>query len=109
MEFFDWNVPTNEGLIDRVIRVFAGIAVISGAAFSGPVLSPMGLAGVSVFLGIIGLVLLVSGFIGYCPAYSFIGAWFDTEITTCPHELSRVERLEKNVFKSGRPDTEHYW
>lgn len=107
MEFFDWKVPTNEGLLDRAARIFLGIAFIGGAAFSGPVLSPMGLTGVSVLLGIIGIVLVVSGFIGFCPLYNFIGAWFDTTITTCPRQVSRVERLEKNVFKSGRPSK--YW
>jgi len=102
MEFFDWVVPKNEGMIDRVIRVFAGIGLFTGAAFSGPQLAPMHLVGISILLGAIGLVLAVSGLIGYCPVYNFIGAWFDTTITTCPRELTRVERLEKNVFRSGR-------
>jgi hypothetical protein len=102
MEFFNWVVPTNEGLLDRVIRVFAGIGFFAGAAFSGPILGPMGFAGVSVFLGVIGFILVVSGLIGYCPLYNFIGAWTDKTITTCPRKLSRVEILEQNKYSSRR-------
>jgi hypothetical protein len=60
----------NEGLIDRIVRVVAGLALIA---------SPLGLYGpeyTSVW-GWIGVLPLVTGLIGVCPAYSLVG------INTC--------------------------
>jgi hypothetical protein len=121
MEFFNWVVPRNEGLLDRVIRVCVGIAVFAGGVFlvsppnmaniwpeanevatvaaQGP--NPL-FAGIALLLGVIGLILVVSGLIGYCPFYNIIGAWFDSEITTCPRPLSRVEQLERTTYHVGR-------
>ena len=53
---------TNEGTIDRAVRIVAGLAILS-LAFVGPQ-SP---------LGYIGLVPLVTGVIGFCPAYKLLG------------------------------------
>jgi hypothetical protein len=53
---------TNEGTIDRAVRIIAGLAILS-LAFVGPQ-SP---------LGYIGLVPLVTGVIGFCPAYRLLG------------------------------------
>ena len=53
---------TNEGTIDRAVRIVAGLAILS-LAFVGPQ-SP---------LGYIGLVPLVTGVIGFCPAYRLLG------------------------------------
>ena len=57
----------NEGTIDRVLRVAAGLLLI-GLAATGTV-GPW---------GYIGVVPLLTGAIGRCPAYSLLG------INTCP-------------------------
>jgi hypothetical protein len=53
---------TNEGTIDRAVRIIAGIAILS-LAFVGPK-SP---------LGYLGLVPLATGLLGFCPAYKIFG------------------------------------
>ena len=53
---------TNEGHLDRALRVVAGLALV-GAAISG-------------FLGpwaYIGVIPLVTGAIGWCPVYTMLG------------------------------------
>ena len=57
----------NEGTIDRVLRVIAGVALVS-LVFIGPE-TPWGW---------IGVVPLVTGLVGNCPVYSLFG------ISTCP-------------------------
>jgi len=57
----------NEGTIDRVLRVVVGAAVLS-LVFVGP----------QTAWGWIGIVPLLTGIVGYCPAYSLLG------ISTCP-------------------------
>ncbi|MGB9093149.1 MAG: DUF2892 domain-containing protein [Gallionella sp.] len=57
----------NEGTIDRVLRVVAGLVLI-GLAASGTV-------GV---WGYIGVVPLLTGLVGICPVYAIFG------ISTCP-------------------------
>lgn len=56
----------NEGKLDRVLRVLAGIALIS-AAVMGPA-APW---------GYIGIVPLATGLMGWCPLYTLLG------INTC--------------------------
>lgn len=58
---------TNEGTIDRALRVIVGIALIA-IVFVGP----------QTPLGWIGVVPLLTGLIGWCPAYALLG------INTCP-------------------------
>jgi hypothetical protein len=58
---------TNEGTIDRAVRIVLGLGLIS-LTFIGPQ-SP---------LGFIGLVPLATGLIGFCPLYRIIG------FSTCP-------------------------
>lgn len=53
----------NEGNVDRTIRVAVGLALIA-AVF---------LAHTTVWLGVIGLVLLATGLVGFCPVYRLIG------------------------------------
>ena len=53
---------TNEGTIDRAVRIIAGLGILS-LAFVGPQ-SP---------LGYLGLVPLATGLIGFCPAYKLFG------------------------------------
>lgn len=52
----------NEGMIDRVLRVIVGIALIS-IVFVGPT-TPWGW---------IGVVPLATGLIGWCPVYMLLG------------------------------------
>ncbi|MCG6885658.1 MAG: DUF2892 domain-containing protein [Proteobacteria bacterium] len=58
---------TNEGTIDRVLRVIVGAALIA-IVFVGPQ-TPWGW---------IGLIPLVTGLVGICPLYMILG------INTCP-------------------------
>ena len=60
-------MKTNEGTIDRALRVIAGLILIALAA--------TGTVGV---WGWIGIMPLLTGAIGFCPAYSIFG------ISTCP-------------------------
>jgi hypothetical protein len=61
----------NEGLVDRALRIIVGLALIGvalgiyGAAYTSP-------------WGWVGIVPLVTGVIGWCPAYTVLG------IKTCP-------------------------
>lgn len=57
----------NEGSLDRTVRVIAGLVLIGLAA--------TGMIGV---WGYIGVVPLLTGGLGMCPIYSFLG------INTCP-------------------------
>jgi hypothetical protein len=57
----------NEGTIDRALRVLVGLALIA-IVFVGPK-TPWGWVGV---------VPLLTGLIGFCPAYTLIG------LNTCP-------------------------
>ena len=59
-------MKTNIGTIDRVVRILAGLVLI-GLAYSGTI-------GV---WGYVGVVLLLTGFVRVCPAYSILG------INTC--------------------------
>lgn len=62
----DTLFPRNEHMIERVIRVVAGAAVLS-LVFIGP----------KTMFGLIGLVPLVTGALGRCPAYRLFG------VSTC--------------------------
>jgi len=52
---------TNEGALDRIIRVVIGLAVLSLT-----VLGPHSL------WGLVGLVPLLTGFVGFCPLYRLL-------------------------------------
>jgi len=54
--------PNNEAIIERVVRVVAGLAIFS-LAFVGPH-SPF---------GYLGLILIATGAIGSCPVYTLFG------------------------------------
>ena len=60
-------MKSNEGTIDRALRVIAGLVLIALAA--------TGTIGV---WGWIGVVPLLTGIIGFCPAYALFG------MNTCP-------------------------
>lgn len=55
-------MPRNEGTVDRVLRVAVGLAVLS-LAFVGP----------QTAWGYLGVVPILTGLVGYCPAYSLLG------------------------------------
>lgn len=63
-------MPCNEGKLDRVLRVVVGLVLIA-LVFVGPQ-TPWGW---------IGIVPLLTGIFGYCPAYSLIG------VNTCKTKL----------------------
>jgi hypothetical protein len=58
---------TNEGTLDRALRVIAGIVLIS-LVFVGP----------QTPFGWIGVVPLFTGLVGWCPVYTLLG------LNTCP-------------------------
>ncbi|NBC35650.1 DUF2892 domain-containing protein [Novosphingobium sp. FSY-8] len=60
-------MPTNEGTIDRALRVIAGLVLIA-LVFVGPQ-TPWGWVGV---------VPLLTGLMGFCPLYTVLG------LNTCP-------------------------
>lgn len=60
-------MKTNEGTIDRAMRVMVGLILIALAA-----------TGTVGMWGWIGIMPLLTGAIGYCPAYTIFG------VTTCP-------------------------
>jgi hypothetical protein len=64
-------MKVNEGTIDRVLRVAVGLVLIGLAA-----------AGTVGVWGYIGVVPLLTGLVGICPAYSIFG------ISTCPMKKS---------------------
>jgi len=57
----------NEGTVDRAIRVVLGLVLLALAWMS------LGASLLGIIVGIVGLVLLVTGFVGFCPAYRLIG------------------------------------
>ena len=60
-------MKTNEGSIDRTLRVIVGLSLIAwAAAFNGPIWAW------------IGLMPLATGALGMCPLYTLLG------INTCP-------------------------
>ncbi len=60
-------MKTNEGKIDRIFRIIAGLGLLS-LVFVGP----------QTLWGLFGLVPLLTGAVGFCPLYKIFG--FDT----CP-------------------------
>ena len=57
----------NEGTIDRAARVVLGLILLS-LTFTGP----------QTMWGLVGLVPLLTGLLGYCPLYQIFG------LSTCP-------------------------
>lgn len=57
----------NEGTVDRVLRVVLGLVLLS-----------LTVVGPQSLWGLIGLVPLVTGLVGYCPVYTLFG------LRTCP-------------------------
>jgi hypothetical protein len=57
----------NEGSLDRALRIIVGLVLLS-LIFVGP----------KTLWGLIGLVPLLTGLFGFCPAYKLLG------LNTCP-------------------------
>jgi hypothetical protein len=57
----------NVGTVDRVIRIVVGIVLLAGFALN------MVAAPLSYLVALIGIIALVTGALGTCPAYSIIG------------------------------------
>ena len=57
-------MPTNVGGIDKAVRIIAGVGLISLFFL---------LRGDARWLGLLGVVPLATGLIGYCPLYSVLG------------------------------------
>lgn len=60
-------MPRNEGSLDRLLRIIAGLVLIA-LVFVGPQ-TPWGW---------VGIVPLLTGLVGFCPLYTVLG------IRTCP-------------------------
>ncbi|UWQ49181.1 DUF2892 domain-containing protein [Leisingera caerulea] len=60
-------MPRNEGTLDRALRIILGLILLS-LVFIGP----------QTLWGLIGLVPLATGLMGYCPLYQILG------LSTCP-------------------------
>lgn len=57
----------NEGSVDRAVRVVLGLVLLA-LVFVGP----------KTMLGLIGIVPLATGLVGFCPLYKLLG------MSTCP-------------------------
>jgi hypothetical protein len=68
-------MKANVGGIDRTLRILAGIALLALVFV---------LEGNARWFGLVGLVPLATGLIGYCPAYALFG------LSTCPMEAKRA-------------------
>jgi hypothetical protein len=55
-------MTTNEGALDRSIRIVVGVALLS-----------LTVVGPQTMLGLVGLVPLLTGIVGFCPAYQVLG------------------------------------
>jgi hypothetical protein len=60
-------MKTNEGTLDRALRVGLGVALLA-LVFVGPRSA----------WGLVGLIPLITGVVGFCPLYRLLG------VSTCP-------------------------
>jgi len=58
----------NIGTVDRAARIVIGIAMICLAS-----LAVVGPKNPLAFLGLVGIVPLIAGLVGYCPPYNWLG------------------------------------
>ncbi len=70
-------METNQGPLDRVVRSVVGAALLAFVAVSleGPIALVEG--AISLAIGAVGAVTLLTGLIGWCPTYALLG------ISTC--------------------------
>lgn len=63
-------MKTNVGKVDKILRIVLGLAIIIlGFVFQS-------------WWGVIGLVPIVTAFLGFCPAYSLLGVSTKTKVPT---------------------------
>lgn len=62
----------NEGTLDRAVRIAIGIALLS-----------LTVAGPRTMLGLVGIVPIVTGLVGFCPLYRLMG------VSTCAASQKR--------------------
>jgi hypothetical protein len=62
----------NAGLVDRIVRIVAGLGLLS-----------LTVVGPQTLFGLVGLVPLLTGIVGHCPAYRLFG------LSTCPMPTSK--------------------
>jgi hypothetical protein len=80
----------NMVMLDRVIRVFVGIGIFGGAAASGiPWLIALGI--------IIGLIPIVTGFFGFCPAYILLKRYLPEKPVLSPAEKRHGTRSLRSL------------
>lgn len=66
-------MKTNEGSADRIVRLVLGIALL------GVALGVLGISSIGgIIAAVVGLVMLVTAAVGFCPAYAIFG------FKTCP-------------------------
>jgi hypothetical protein len=66
-------MKTNEGSADRIVRLVLGIALL------GVALGVLGISSIGgIIAAVVGVVMLVTAAIGFCPAYAIFG------FKTCP-------------------------
>jgi hypothetical protein len=65
----------NVGVVDKVARIIVGVGLLSLIVV---------LEGNLRWLGLVGIVPLATGLIGYCPLYSMLG------LSTCPTKTSHA-------------------
>ena len=64
---------TNEGALDRALRIVVGLGLLS-----------LTVVGPRTLWGLIGFLPLVTGAVGFCPLYAILG------ITTCPTKNRKI-------------------
>lgn len=67
-------LPTNEGTLDRALRVALGLALLS-----------ITVVGPQTLWGLVGIVPLATGLLGSCPLYTLFG------LSTCPVDATRTK------------------
>jgi len=81
----DCKLGHNVGHVERVIRFALGLMLL---AIGG--LSPLPVWGTVIIL-IIGIVALVTGIMGFCPAWRLFG------MNTCHHDHANSSKVEKRM------------
>ena len=62
-------MKNNIGSVDKIFRIILGLAIILGFVFQS-------------WWGVIGLVPMVTAFLGFCPAYSLLSVSTKTKVPT---------------------------
>ena len=61
-------MKTNQGLVERIIRVTLGAALVAVGYFTGGETSYL-----SIVLMAMGIILIITGLIAYCPVWHMLG------------------------------------